>query len=611
MKPFTFFPGESFNGAVARWADEVGGVERMIDITSVAGVAYGHVQRASFADEESIRALAAEMGVDPQELLARATPGATDVWSHAHHPIRFAGATVPSVLIEKRVRRFSPSALAMSPHHRAIWDVRLIPACTVTGEILLRSCGDPGCGPTGWTATLGINHCEHCMADLTAIRTDRIGEDDRLALGEVAALFSHDETQCAASLRLLPRDIAWLDVGDVVALITRIAPVVDRSLPLSLAGLLAAPPGQLSAAVAKSWRIMRGWPDALGDLAAKRVSARSGRHNDGNGGRTMRFLTRKRHSGTSPAVLDVVEDWRRSRNVEADEGAAMRARTLPGSEVSRITGMDSGRLVEHRRDGLFKIHFVLDRERPEARYDKAEIIDLNAAVADRCSAAATAAALGTSSHGVEQLAAMRLLHVLDHPVVLAHYDARQMSGSSLSQLVEAIKATAESGRTAKTVTLRNAMKAVGGRPKPWGPAYAMLLNGELPYCLASGDLPLSDLVLVDASAASILASLFLHEDVAAKLSPLMSKIDAGELLNLNPKRTTAVLAGYETGAGSHAKAVPLEAVLRIARRHISAAEIAARRGVTTACARSDAFAAGVPELGPAGFDRLMVEREFF
>ena len=35
---FAFIPGESFNGAIARWADEIGGVEWTIEITGPAGV---------------------------------------------------------------------------------------------------------------------------------------------------------------------------------------------------------------------------------------------------------------------------------------------------------------------------------------------------------------------------------------------------------------------------------------------------------------------------------------------------------------------------------------------------------------------------------------------
>ena len=70
---FSFYDDESFNGAVARWAADAW-IERMLDVTRVAGVEWGHVQTAAAADEKHIRALAAEMEVDPDELLKRAMP---------------------------------------------------------------------------------------------------------------------------------------------------------------------------------------------------------------------------------------------------------------------------------------------------------------------------------------------------------------------------------------------------------------------------------------------------------------------------------------------------------------------------------------------------------
>ena len=65
---FRFYEDESFNGAVARWAAS-SWIERMLDVTRVAGVEWGHVQTAAAAEEKDIRALAAEMEVDPKELL--------------------------------------------------------------------------------------------------------------------------------------------------------------------------------------------------------------------------------------------------------------------------------------------------------------------------------------------------------------------------------------------------------------------------------------------------------------------------------------------------------------------------------------------------------------
>jgi hypothetical protein len=610
VRTFAFIPDESFNGAVARWADEVGGVERMIDLTRVAGVRYGHQQRAASAGEADIRALAAEMGVAPGELLSRATPNTPGEWTNNRHPISFAGVTLPSLMIEKQVRRFSPSALARSPHHRALWDVRLLPACTETGEILLDRCGNDDCGRTGWSATLGIDRCEHCMTDLTLQAPATIPDETRIRLAEVAGLLSHDDHVRHASLALLPPRVAALGASNIVDLLTRIAPVVDRNLQTNLVGLLNAPPGALCAAVAMSWKVLINWPNAMGDIAATHVGARIGRHNDGNGGRTMRLLTHKRQLGASDAVLDLIATWRRSISVDQGDGAALRERTVSGTVVAQVTGLDTNKVVEYRRAGLFKTYFALDFERPEARYDAAEIDRIAVALADRSSVGAARRVLGTSCHGVEQLVAMRLLEGIDHPFLDAHYGARQISTRSLDALVAAIRGSS-GGPTADMLSLWTAMKSLGGRLKPWGPVFAMLLAGELPYAMDDQEQPLADAIRIHAPAVPLLGTVHVPERVRATLSPSMSKVDAGELLNLSPAKITEMLATVVTGAGSHAKAVPLLMVERLARQNIAVAEIAARRGVSHLRAHLDAIAAGIPHLGAGGFCREGAEREFF
>jgi hypothetical protein len=611
MADFTFIPGESFNGAVARWADEVGGVERMIDLTRAAGVRYGHRQNAATADERGIRELAAEMKVDPDELLRRATPYAPGDWTNNLHLLSFAGVTLPTLLIEKRVRRFAPSGLALSAHHRALWDVRLLPACTVTGEVLLDGCGGPGCGPTTWQATLGIGRCEHCMTDLTGAATTSIPEETRAVLAEFAGLLDHDASVRAASLATLPPLVAALGPSDLIDLLVRIVPVVDRTMPIKLAGIIDTPALQLCNAIAAAWRIVSRWPDAMNDLAASRVAGRSGRHNDGNGGRTMRLLTRKRQVGASKALLSFLAEWRASLSVDKDAGAALRDRSVGSATAILMTGLEGTELVELRQRGLLQVHFALDWERPEARFDKTEIQKVAAALADRCSTAEARNTLGMSTNGIEQLTAMRLLGTVDHPVVDARYGDRQVSRSALAALVGAAGATAGPSPSKTAMTLRSAMKSVGGRLKPWGPVFAMLLSGELPFQLLPGDFALTDRVLVDSSTVELLQSVHLPDRVAVALSPFISKEEAGEILNLNPRNTTALLASFRSGVGANFRTVPLEAVVRLARRHVASVEVAARLRVGPLRAHADAIAAGVPLLGPGGFCRKGLEDRWF
>ena len=610
MSDFVFIPGESFNGAVARWADEVGGIERMIHLTAAAGVRYGHRQHAATADGDDIRALAAEMDVDAEELLARATPYAPGDWTNHRHPMTFGHVTVTSLLIEKRIRRFSPTGIAASPHHRALWDVRLLPACTVTGEILLDHCGGPDCRTTGWSATLGIDRCEHCMVDLSPLPAKTVPESTRATLAAFAGLFSHDRVAHDGAMTALPPDLAAIGADGVVDLLVRLVPMIDNRLPHDLRALLGSDPSELCDAVAGAWRALTGWPDAVGEVAVRHVAARTGRHNDGNGGRTMRFLTRRHQFGAPPAVAGLIADWRRSISVKGEEGKGLRDRTVSGADVATATGLDTSKVAEYRRAGVFRVHFAMDLDRPEARFDRAEIEGISRALADRTSVEGARAILGMSCHGVEQLAAMRLIELVEHPYLSVHYGGPQISTASIERLVAAVRATA-GPPVLDPVTLRAAMKTVGGRVKPWGEAIHMLVAGQLPFSLSPDDVPATEAILVDAASVPILRSTIVPDRILATMSPFMSKADAGELLNLAPARATQLLAHIETGAGSHHKAVPLDLAARLARRHMSVVEIAARRGVHPLRAQVDAISAKVPFLGAGGFCRRTAEEVLF
>jgi TniQ len=75
--------------------------------------------------------------------------------------IEFFGSQIRKAYRESKIRRVSPRALAASPHHRAIWEIRIFGFCTDTKEVLLTVC--PVCGSTlGWRRTHGIEYCDSC-----------------------------------------------------------------------------------------------------------------------------------------------------------------------------------------------------------------------------------------------------------------------------------------------------------------------------------------------------------------------------------------------------------------------------------------------------------------
>lgn len=611
MGEFAFIPGESLNGGLARWAAD-NDVERMIDVTAAAGVEYAHRASATGLDVRSLSVIAAEIGADVGDLVARATPAIAGDSPNQHNKITFYGTPLPSFMIEKSMRRFAPAALAKSPHHRAIWDVRLFPFCTQEWQFLLDSCGNPDCdGRPGWRYTSSVEMCEHCMADLTIAAATPVPASLHPDLRVAAGLVDPDPEIRSSSLAALPEPVAALGTAHVVDLLMRVMPVVDRHLPFAAVQMLNALPTQLCHAVVGAWRVLASWPDGMNDLASDRIATRVGRHNDGNGGRTMRFISSKAQKAAPRPVFNLILDWRRSIDISQLEGDRRRFSTISAPSAAAALGLDTNRVVEHRRARNLTTRFVLDYERPEARLDAKEIDDILVEMMGSSCPKGVRLRLGTSRHGVEQLVSMDLLEAAGHPFLQLHYGTPQIVSASVDLLEAALRLSAGGSPTKCTMPLRLAMKGVGARQKPWGPVIRLLLNGEVEFVVLATSDRLSDAILLDPRAAPILAHVQLPERVASATSSHMSKVDAGELLNLNARKTTAVLSHVPSGRGTPDPTVSLAEVARIGQIHIAAVELAVRRGVDAKRAYWEAVHAGVPVLGPGGFCRMTAERTFF
>jgi hypothetical protein len=623
-QPFAFIPGESFHGAVARWADQVGGLERMSDLTSVAGVQYGHRQNSASSRPEDIRTLAALMDVDPVQLLDRATPriGGDEQKPNARH--HFFGTTVPPYLLEKRYRRFSPGAFTASlaaedikaAYDRAIWHIRLFPFDVETWEFLIDQCPSPDCGRRpGWQHTLGIDRCEHCMADLKTAPTTMVPKDLRPNLELAVGLLHPDPALGAASLAALPPELAAAGSSTALDLLMRLIPVVDPGIAHQVSNYLQAPKEQLARAVSAAWKVVAGWPEAMNLLVSSRIATRTTRHSDGNGGRTSRFLSPRRIAELPHPLQGMVSAWRDSINLQGPSGARLLETTSSITDVAKQMGLGSAIVADLRRSGAVRTILVLDSDRTEPRLLRSEFDDLHRRLGTRLPIDSARLPLGVSWHGVEQLVAMRLLDRETHPYFEARYGSIQIVASSVSELVTRVTAEAVGDAGACTLPLHSAMKAVGKRMKPWGPAFAALLEKRLPFVVTPGTKPLSRRILVERGCVEFVRGLLFDPRDPAYIQLVyathMSKIEAGDTLNLGFSQSIPLLSGIETKTGTREKLVPVHYVLDLANTHISCTELAARRGVSTQRAYWDAIKTGVPDLGSGGFCRTVAEEKFF
>lgn len=616
---FSFIPGESFNGAIARWAP-VNGVERMIDITHVAGAERAHRANAARADPVSIQALASEMGVDAVELLARSTPlDGPDLGTRSRRIIH--GVSVPTSLLEQRVRRFSPRSLATGPYHRALWDFRLLSVCTESWEYLRHRCGGGECGDLGWHHTPGVELCEHCMRDLADAPGEKVKRELHVPLGNVAGLIHHDPATRAATLALLPQELAALGASVVIDLIVRLLPVIQPGMPNLPFALASARPKPLARAVAEAWKIVADWPRGFLDFTGARAGSREKRHSDGNDGETKRFLQMKSLTGISPEVPALAAALRTSIDVAGPNAAELARVTTPIKVAAFKLARGTAEIASYRRAGALATIMVYDAGRVQPLLSTTEIDGLVLGIADRTTFAGASARLGISHHGIEQLVALNTLRLLRHPYFEVRYGARQIEKSSIDDLERDLSEGAAGFPLTCTLPLDEAVKAIGGRMKPWGPALNALLDPirsgaapTIPFRVVTGDAPLARRILVEDSAKAVLMGMTFTPPTWSTVTfgTKMSKGDAEETLNTGPKQIGEILAGFATVPGSHVLAIPVSTVCELAEKHISSSELAARRGVTVQRAFQDARRVkSIPLLGAAGFCREATERHYF
>ena len=609
--PFAFRDGESFNGGIARFAAD-NWHERMIEITNVAGLEFGHRPSASAAEPDRLAALADFMRVDVSELIARARPHHGESYGAGGHRM-FNGIILPTALVESRIRRFAPASL-MQPdgnHHRALWDLRLLPVCTETGQILLDRCQNAICdgGQVCWVITSGVEYCEHCMADLRNSQSPTVGPELLAALQPVADLFT--TARRSEAVARLPISLS-VDDGQLAAdLLVALMPVIDPSLRHNMQRLHLVDPLQVSAVTAQAWHLMEGWPHRFLDLVRTRMEARDKRHDDGNLGRTTHFFWRLSDSA-SPALRAVIAEVRDALDLDGPAGASIAARTYRIKEAAKVIGIGTQQIAELRRAKALTAIVALRTARSELLFDRAEIHRLKHEICLRMGFDSVSSRLGIAHEGVEQLVDVGLLDLLDHPFHIARYGVHQTTRASFDKLTANLTAGQSTVLKGERIRITQAMKAVGGRFKPWGPAIEALLDRKVAYVVDDEKGPLVHRIHIPAKDVPLIAALIFTPATPPRLVPatMMSKNDAANLLNIGDRQANELFMDVQTRKGCREKTLAVADVLAMARNSIAVAEMAARRGIATQTAYADAVKSGIESHGLAGFCRVAAETKF-
>lgn len=601
-RPLLPFYDESLLGYLARYAAEKL-IDRMIDLTESVGGEHANRQTIATKRSDEVARLAPLLGVDETLLTDRAYPPVCGgVSDHS-----FFGTPVHRQDLELGVKRFSPSSLGASPHHRALWQLRPFPFCSESWELLVDRC--PRCQTRqNWHHTIGMLHCHSCLRDLRLCETSQVPEHRRPSLSAAIGLLHMSPDRKAASLALLPPELAGAGTPAVYELLVRLLPVVEPSIPVSRALVTSGvEPGVLIAAMSDAWDMMVDWPYSFERFCGSKLASRTLSGGDGNGGRTLTFLRMAFAPQSARSALPIIAAMYDRFNLKGPLKADIEASGMNYRATAKALGLRIETLTPLRRRNVFQVRMAIAGKRVLANFDRAEIEVLAQACNARISVPSAASRLGISSNGVEQLAAMRLLRPIEHPYVAAHYKEKQLHRASLDSLEERLVSGVSADWSADHTSLPVAMKAIGGRLKPWGPIIEALLAGGIKYSMSTDvSRPTLHRVGIDAVDVQQLRELeFNKADYDFAFSSLMSRADAEEVLHLTPRASTALFSSPEEVEHLVDGAVPVCRIEEIASRYVTPVELSHRTGKTARAIRLMLSANLTPSL--AGFDRSQAE----
>lgn len=607
-RPLVPIEGESLDGFIARVAAH-NMLENALAITSLGGVIYGHRPDLSLNGWDSLHAVAKCLKVGPRDLQGRSYPPTED-----ERDFRlFFGTPVERRHLEIRTRRFSPSALRLSAHHRALWQLRLLPFCSETWEYLLDRC--PRCySVQRWYRTNGIERCDFCVEDLRRAPAELVPVEQREGCrGAVELLHPHPDRKKAA-LASLPPLVRELGNDGAIALLVRLFSLVDHTFPLRGAAASiswGAPPRQITAALHQAWTLLAGWPGDAITFMNKRIQGARGAYTDGNHGRSVGFLKRAaecphREAGAAIASL------RERLDLDGPSGPVIRSRTIDIPSLTRILGRSASRLADIRQKGGLPPVFCLVNGGAAARYDGAEIAVIRQGYEQRLSFERAGSLLGISYHGIEQLSLMGFLPAIPHPYFAICYGGPQTTLKAFQNLCRSIENRAARG-VPDPVPLRRASMAIGGRLKPWGPIFEALRVGSIPYALAPEPQPLSQRILIPNEATSLLSTLRFEKSDFPEFEFVdsMTGRDAGEALNLQHKEYTPLVKTYVTPGRNGERIIPVSDVEVFAADLIGSTEVALRLGLSSGSAFHRLRRLGVAAETSFLWPRQSVERLLF
>ena len=596
--------GESLMGYIARVADD-NALGSTAPILARGG--YPHCRFFEVAERHLDRLpdLARVLGTSDDRLLEmtyRAMPK-----TRGPAALDFFGATVVASDIISHTRRISPTTLRSTHVHRAIWQHGLLPYCPHSLEQLIEVCKKCG-AKLSWYHAVGIDHCGRCEADLLQQSSDQIPSayaDGYLRMASLldpcadsVSMPSHDE------LRSIGRG-ACFELGWNLGWALSEIPETGRSFHKKQSASL------IAGVLHKGDEILRSWPGGLHLALERRLESL-------HPAEQRKVLARLRRTALVKLAWPAVTATLLSAAPELfAPGRKVRRQlvrnVVNGTQAMQQIGINAADFALLNRSDLLPATLKSGTARNCDDFDADRIRLIANAMNSRFPGASVSERLGLTFHGAEQLVCLGLLDEVNDPAVRFLHPSLQVTQDSFDALVDRITTTARTDDLpTAVVALTAALRAIGGREKPFGPILVKMLAGNFPYWIDPRSARLAQRIIVRLEDISELTALIFDRDTYPRFSfsPTMNGRDVGSTLNLSPRPLPSAVE-EELGITPGWKTLPVGDVLNLAKERIAPGEVAGRwldcHPRTTATFLAEA---GIRRMSAAGWRRHEVEAYF-
>ncbi|KQN26052.1 hypothetical protein ASE86_07775 [Sphingomonas sp. Leaf33] len=579
-------PGESLRGLVARAC-------KRNDIPNSWGV----LQHLGLLHRNSV-IVSEHPGIDPAELAYALGVAEHEVVLRRYEPtvpgrVSFQGLELNVGRIEKRIRRFSPSALAdpAQRFHRAVWELKDIPFCFVGWDMLQDRCFCEGDGIVqGWTRTLnGIEECDKCGDPLHRLEPFAVPPEIRPALSILQAIVDPHAEQRSSKPSDLPPALRDADRTQLYRLIIRLARALDADAeeqPIE-------EPARRLNGLHLACEALGRWPSGWESLQWHDATTRHAISELRQQWRTLAPSAFIVGAGDPAVQRQASTNKRKTMPAATDAPTVVGIR--PAYELARLSPEVMLAVWEN---ALVTQHVRTHGDRNLPAFDIAELDAFASAWHDRVEPDALSYRLGIPYYGLEQIVAIGTI-VADGPALpgTGHHFRSATINDFLTRISENAGAD-----LSDPVPLKRIMESIGGRAKPWGPLVDMLHRAAVGYQLSDG-ICLVDSIRIDRCDADRVRSLAFERDDHTDLCFRSSMVqrDALEILNVGVggKRLLAKLEYQGTNPRTYAT-VDVE---KRAAAIMSIPELAARLGINWSSAHKRARLSGAKQIIPGGWDR--------